>query len=44
MGVWYVSPTGFFSYDTETGVFRPLPPGEGGGEGGLCDAAIYPSP
>jgi hypothetical protein len=44
MGVWYLSPTGFFRYDIELSVFLPLPPGGGGGEGGLCDAPIYPSP
>jgi hypothetical protein len=44
MGVRYVSPTGFFRHDAEPSVVLPLPSGEGGGEGGLYDATIYPSP
>ena len=35
---------GFFRHDTDPGAFLPLPPGEGGGEGVLCDATILPSP
>ncbi len=32
--LWLIR-VGFFGHDTDPGTFFPLPPGEGGGEGGL---------